>query len=266
VPAPAVPINAAVTKERPFENVKITQTLDERQFAQGKLVLEVKASARGLVPPLDQLVDVKKVENFDIVETEAQDVAVSRFDPESGDPAVISERTWSITLAGQTNLETLPKTFNFPPSKVDGADVAYHRYVDADLATVGPTISLEQTYGSTRSPWLWIALAAVPIGLAVAVGYFAWARRPKQVEVNRFQMPQQITPFSVLALLRDIQRNNGLSPEARGDLSASIDDLERHYFAEANGNPPELRHIAQTWLSRTGSYSDRLQSTNGDQN
>lgn len=250
VPAPAVPINAAVAKDRPYNNVKITQTLDERQAADGKLVLEVKASAQGLVPPIEKLIDLK-FDNFEVKEVENEGVAVSQFDPESSDPAVISERMWVVTLNGRKDLAELPKTFNFPVPKVEDAEAVYHRYVDADLATVGSSISLEQKYGSTHSPWLWVGLGAVPVGLAIAVGCMALLRRPKEEPVKRFNMPEQVTPFSVLALLRNIERNNGLSPEAKADLSASIHKVEQHYFAESNGSPPELRTIAETWLSRT---------------
>jgi hypothetical protein len=249
VPAAALPINAAATKERPFKNVQITQTLDERQAADGKLVLEVKATAQGLVPPLETLLDTK-IENFDVVKTEPEDVAVSRFDPDSSEPAVISERSWMITLAGQKGLTEKPKTFAFPAPKIEGAEVVYHRYVDADLATVERVVSLEQQYGSTRPAWLWALAAGVPLCLAIAVGYFAFGRRAKPVAASRFQMPQQLTPFSVLALLRNIERNNGLTEQARADLQSSIAGLERHYFAETNGAPPELRSIAENWLAK----------------
>ena len=44
----------------PFEKLQLTQTLDERQAAQGKLIVEIKAAARGLIPDLDQLVSLNQ--------------------------------------------------------------------------------------------------------------------------------------------------------------------------------------------------------------
>jgi hypothetical protein len=34
------------------------------------------------------------------------------------------------------------------------------------------------------------------------------------------------------------------------ELASSIQQLERHYFAETNGAEPDLKDIAETWISR----------------
>ena len=56
VESPTIPVDATPAKGsvRPFEKLQITQTLDERQATDGKLILEIKAAARGLVPDLDK--------------------------------------------------------------------------------------------------------------------------------------------------------------------------------------------------------------------
>ena len=54
-------------------------------------------------------------------------------------------------------------------------------------------------------------------------------------------MPETLTAFSVLGLLRDIQQNNGLGENQKRELAASIDELERHYFAESAARPPDLK-------------------------
>ena len=41
--------------ERPIDNLEIVQTLDERQADEDKLILEVKATANGLVPATRRL-------------------------------------------------------------------------------------------------------------------------------------------------------------------------------------------------------------------
>ncbi len=58
VESPTIPVDASPAKGpvRPFEKLQITQTLDERQAKDGKLILEVKATALGLVPDLDTIV------------------------------------------------------------------------------------------------------------------------------------------------------------------------------------------------------------------
>jgi hypothetical protein len=71
-------------------------------------------------------------------------------------------------------------------------------------------------------------------------------------KVERFRMPETLTAFSVLGLLRDIERNNGLGENQKRELAASIDELERHYFAESTARAPDLKAVAESWLGRAG--------------
>ncbi len=73
---------------------------------------------------------------------------------------------------------------------------------------------------------------------------------PKRAAASRFQVPDVVTPFSVLGLLRDIQQNNGLPPAALQELAGSIDSIERHYFAESDGESVDLKRVAETWVHR----------------
>ena len=53
----ALPIDSApAMSSRPYDKLAITQTLNSAA-QEGKLILEVKATAHGLVPPLDQILD-----------------------------------------------------------------------------------------------------------------------------------------------------------------------------------------------------------------
>ena len=63
-------------------------------------------------------------------------------------------------------------------------------------------------------------------------------------------MPELVTPFSVLGLLREIQHNNGLPAPQMQELAGSIERIERHYFAESDGESIDLRQVAETWIRR----------------
>ena len=63
-------------------------------------------------------------------------------------------------------------------------------------------------------------------------------------------MPAQVTPFSVLGLLRQIERSNGLAPPQMQELAGSIDRIERQFFAESEGDMIDLRDVAVTWIRR----------------
>jgi hypothetical protein len=67
-------------------------------------------------------------------------------------------------------------------------------------------------------------------------------------------IPKEVTPFTVLWFLREIQRDNGLAESSRQELAASIAGLERKYFAGSESEEPgELRGFAERWAARAGS-------------
>ncbi|HEY2840655.1 MAG TPA: hypothetical protein VGJ26_15975, partial [Pirellulales bacterium] len=249
--SPALPIDASKSEPagRPTSKLEITQTLDERQADKGKLVLEVKATAHGLVPPLDKLLDLKSGE-FEIGEIDDRGVSISRFDPESSEPVVISERTCTVTLNGRTDLAALPTEFTFPGPKIEADKITYQRYNDADLDEVEQKVSLEKQYGDVKRPWLWGLLVIPAIALAGGAAWYMNRGRVKQSTASRFQVPAQVTPFSVLALLRNIQANDGLSTDMHRELAGSIQSLERHYFADTSVPAPDLRSVAESWVSK----------------
>ena len=253
IESPIVPIDASspVTEPRPMENLKVTQILDERQADQGKLILEVKATALGLVPEFEQILSLGPKE-FEIASVSDEGVSVSRFDDESETSDVISERNWMITLKAREDLTELPKTFQFAAAKTDMKELVFQRYVDADLKGVASEISLEEGYGKTRPAW--IMPASIAVGGLILLLLIAWIVRRQRgravVKKQMFAMPEQISPFSVLSLLKQIQSRNGLDESGMADLNASINRLERYYFVDEKQDEPDLKNIAEQWVRR----------------
>ena len=68
---------------------------------------------------------------------------------------VDSERTWLVHFRGAPIESEAPKEFKFAAAKVDGAEMTYQRYVDADLAKVSPVVALESRYGEPTYAWAW---------------------------------------------------------------------------------------------------------------
>ncbi len=249
IESPTVPIDASTTEAdaRPYEKLALTQILDERQAKDGKLLLEVKASATGVVPEFDTLMDLAPA-GFDVVKRDDTGVAVVKF-AEEGE-GVTTERTWTITLRAKAGLTELPTEFTFGAPRVETATHERFRYVDADLASVEPTVQLERRYGEPSRTWMWW----IPVGVLVAAGAFLGLRRlnrPKAAAQARFPVPETVTPFTVLGLLRDIERNNGLAPAQKRELSTEIAAIERHFFGEQGSEAPDLRRIAESWAART---------------
>ena len=250
----AVPIDcvSGEVTERPYERLKLTQTLDEREATEGKLLLEVQASARGLLPELGALLSLDS-EGFEIVSTEDQGASVSKFDAESASPLVITERTWMVELRANEALEELPESFTFASiaSDLEDVEMTYQRYVDADLASVGPVASLEARYGELDRPgfWTWT------LGLALAAGAFIGLRRllsnlrpaPEQA---RYIVPEDLSAFTVIGLLRQIESSSQLSEDSRDELKVQITKIESHYFGEQQTSNPDLNEIAHAWVQR----------------
>lgn len=243
----AIDVSGERGDERPYERLTLTQTLDERHAKEGKLVLEVKAGALGLVPPLDALLDLAP-EGFDVVETEDHGVSVVKFDEERD--GVVSERTWTISLRGKEGQSAPPTTFAFAAPKVEAATDEHFRYVDADLVAVEPVVDLESQYASADRTWVvWLVVA---LGV-VAGGVYAVRRlaRPAAAEQARFRVPETVNAFTVLGVLRDIQSQNGLTPDAHGELGREIAALEATYFGDGrSGGEPDLRQLAERWVTR----------------
>ncbi len=171
-------------------------------------MLEIKATALGLVPELDQLVTLKP-DGFDIVKTDDQGVSVSKFDPDSDDIAVSSERTWLVTLRASANRAQPPRTFEFGQAKIDDAKMLYQRFNDADLVAVEREAPLEQQYAGRGSRWLWW-LGGAAMGLPVlAIAAYLLLRRPRTHAAGRWKLPQPLTPFTLISLLEQMQHDDG---------------------------------------------------------
>jgi hypothetical protein len=254
ISSPAVPIDARTAKgqPRPVHKLQITQTLDERQADQGKLVLEVKATGLGLVGDLDQLLTFKP-EGFEIVKTEDQGVSVAKFDPDSLQTAVVSERTWLLTLHALPDLPQPPRLFSFGTARQEEMELTYQRYRDADLVPVSKEVSLEQQYGERSLKWIWAVAAAaivILIVLALVIRRLLKSRSPRDTGDG---LPDKFTPFTVTSLLQRIQRNNQLNEAQQAELSRALHLLERRYFAgEPNGDGElNLRELAESWVRKT---------------
>lgn len=234
---------------RPLSNVTITQTLDERQSDEGKLILEVKATGRGLVPKFEKLLDVKPAE-FDVTEIKDEGATVAEFDKDSDETAIVCERNYMVYLQAREGLKEHPKEFQFGSSLIADATMEHQRYVDADLASVEAVISLEQQYGEPVAMWPWYTGGGIAFVIGLVLVYVQLSKPQEQVIARRFHVPDDVTPFTVIGLLKDIESNNGLNPDRSQELAGTINRLEQYYFYDRDGDEPDLHNIASDWASK----------------
>lgn len=238
---------------RPLAKLSLTQILDDREAKSGKLSLEIKATAHGIIPPLEELVDLA-LPGFKL-DKNATDhgLAVTKLDTEGEAITPVCERNWLLTLVPAGGSAT-PPTFQFPKAKMPTEEVAFKHYEDADLVVVKDTLALAGV--PLRPPNRLAQVGYAVIFLACAAGLWVLLRRGKDAAVATaaaYALPAHITPFTVLGLLRQMEQDPRLPGARRGELSSAIRDLEARYFGragETNGQA-DLERVAREWVGRT---------------
>ena len=150
------------------------------------MVLEIKASAQGLVPDLDSLVSIVPAD-FEVSEIQDNGVSVSQFDPTARKPTINSDRSWLVSLEAKPGLDQKPTKFTFPQSKVEVEEFIFQRYDDADLALAEATVDLNSSYGKgSTAKTVWTVIGILSFGLAILVGVIGyWRRTPDSQEKHR---------------------------------------------------------------------------------
>ena len=254
---------------RPASRIEITQTLDTRQFLiNGALPLEIKATASGLVPDLDQLLDL---------DTLKKSVAVKNINPHEGlqvkelntwgdQVAPTSERLWTVSLDGDPIRAADGRTeFRFPLPKSKDATAIYQTYNEMNLAALpGP----ETTIGPTRADGKmaskpannvtsWIIGGMVALAILTAGLFFVMKGRSRAAGTatsarDVFHMPHEVDGFSVVALLRRLRTSPlvHLQEPQRHELQQDLQRVQQSSFAAHSGamSEAELRGIAEKWL------------------
>ncbi len=248
-PTLAIDASAEVAAARPVDHIEITQILDERQAKDGRLVLEVKATGHGLLPKLDELLDLRP-DGFDTKNVEDSGAMVSRFDPDGATDAIQAERTWNVTFVAKPDLPARPRRFRFGTEKRDGITLLRQRYADADLVAADAEVELLAEYGTPRPLWPWLLLGGIGLALLIGLGLALSRRRPAAAAVG-LQVPTQVTPFTVLGLLRQIRVGAGIDAATASELDAVIASIEAGYFAAGvASDAPDLRALATDWVDR----------------
>jgi hypothetical protein len=251
IESPRLPLDASkVSPPRPMRKLEIQQILDERKAAEGILGLEIKATAHGLVPPLDTLLDLQPAE-FEIAQLEDQGVRVAQMDSgeESDDGAAdaVSERIWNVNLHAKKDLIAPAKHFSFAKPKSGDIKATYFRYADADLVSVPADVELGSKYGKTAMSWHWLWL-----GLLVPAGviWFRKGERESDGPSVPFVVPDEITPLSVIGLLQRIKRGGNLDAAARSELDQTIASMQSHYYTSNASTAPDLSGLAKDWVAK----------------
>ena len=243
----ALVVDAAASKlpPRPFADLELVQTIDERQASEGKLILEVQAKSKGLVPDLREILDLN-FEHLEITRLDDQQVAPQGFDPDSDAIQIKSDRSWLVELQAKPGHQL--EQFAFSRPKLEDVSVRRQQYQDADLVDADETIRLSSIY--RRVDWTQTILMGVAgVGLlSVVVVGFIFVARKKPAEMRApFELPADINAFTVLGLLRDVQRRGQLSDKQRLELERVMTEIQTSFFSRTAEKNLDLDQIARKW-------------------
>lgn len=264
----------AQTPPRPCGDFQLTQTLDVRPAGSGGLSkLTVAVSGSGLVPELDQVVDLAPLQAcLPVKHIEPQEALVKSLQSWADKVQVISERQWVLTL-DSTPLREAQTAFdiNFPAPRDTNSVVKNEMFKEEDLMSVaGSQVTIPKAAAEaagaaqnattglpdTRRLALWGGLAVSLLAVVLAAGALIGragkrkARPPRIGEV--FHVPERIDAFVAVKFLRNLATSElaHFRPAQKAEIAAVISRIERAGFDQTQMPLPEaeLRETARHWL------------------
>ncbi len=252
---------------RPADKVEVTQTLDTRQFAiNGSLSLEVAATASGLVPDLDDLLDLGPLAGVAKVRqvTAVDPLMVKELNTWGDKVAPRTERRWSVSLDGDA-IRAADKATDvpFPTVKAANTTTVWRTYQDIDpVVLTKASVLLDRVKVAQGAGYVPPVAEDYSLylygGLAVLAAFVAWLifrkrdtgpRPPRARDV--FKLPATIDGFAVVALLRKL----GASPLVKftaaqqSELKQDIERVQTGCFGGASTlSESDLKALAEKWL------------------
>ncbi len=249
----AIPVDASVRETspaRPVRDLSLTLVLDAREAEkEGTLALEIRASGHGLIPALDQLVDLPPP-GFRVTSTDDRELQIEELDARTEDGAPLSSHEWRLVLTPEN--DTLPASFTFPEvlaslSTREDEGLTLQTYDDVDLVSVEATTPL--TVGrQPTSPLVWLIPLAL-VGTILLILIFR-PRKKEKTSPEGPELPSSLTPVSLLAFLEGLQESPALPDSARLQLTDTIRSLQDRAFGPSPDvpGPDELREMALSSL------------------
>jgi hypothetical protein len=161
--------------------------------------------------------------------------------------SIESERVWLLAMEPEEG--AAPGNFRFGEPKLEGVTATYQRYNDADLETVSAEVALRRAIIATNPTWAWVVLVLSILAYIVWF-FFPTSSKGPETAQQALRMPEQLTAFSVLALLHKIRGMAPLAEAQKKLLDADMHRIEASHFSKVEGEQLELDKIAKHWLSK----------------
>ena len=255
---------------RPAGRVEVTQTLDTRQFGiNGQLNLDIHATGTGLVPDLDDLVDLEIVKRVAAVRQVGmgEGLQIKELNTSGEQVTARSERHWVVSLDGdKIRAADTATEVPFAPLKNPANGAVWRTYEDMDLKVL-PKASVrldrQQALPGTgaippapTSPWFWPSLGSIValLGLGLFFGLRSGPKGPAApLARDVFQMPATVDGFAAAAFLRRYGASPLITLNAaqKGELAQDLARIQEGCFNGVSSlGEPDLRAILQKWLKQ----------------
>ena len=266
-PETMIRMTEQTTPPRPCRRLDVTEVFDPRNMANtDEALLEISATANGLVPELADLVDLDAL---------GKQLPIARVDPHEGvvikelnswtdQVHAVSQRRWTVAFDAAELLKRGERIELKLPA-ITGADAAtkHQAYVDMDLVDLDePVVLVGTADGAKRSiqeaqnPWLLYgslggaAVVVLLLGVVLVRVVRGDGERPLRAR-DVFHMPAEVDPFVVVQLLRRLNASSlvRLNETQRQQMGNDIVRIERTCFSNGSSlSEDELRDVARKWL------------------
>lgn len=262
-------VSSSPMPPRPAEKMEIVETLDPRQFtASGGLTLRVTATAVGLVPELEDILDLSPVQTAGEVRSVADHggALVKELHSWGEKVTAVSQREWTVVLDGSRARDAgQTVAFEYPTARRPDVTISKQTYDDMNLVSVkGSSVVIGKAGAGTVAPpprrdWVWMVCGGAALAVLLLVGLLVFRRaRRRQAPAVRprdvFKMPAQVDGFVVVRLLRRLSGSPlvGFAPAERASVQQDIERVEQAVFVPgaAGLSDGELRDIAGKWIAR----------------
>lgn len=243
--------------DAPISSLAIKQILDARDSTQGKVRLEVVATAKGLLPEFHKIFEARTDSSGNVVIDQGDGLMVSRVEDlgvtvnkmvsNNDELTVESERSWFIDFqvdasdGGTTSFKFL--------KPIQPAEQILQRYTATDIEKTDAVVAIELPSALPKPKNLSYVIAA--IAGVLTLGFLAWWwSRGASTNRPTYQLPSKLTPFSLVAFLHRIANDPLLNfaNKEKQTLKSTIQELELKLFKDsASISEHEMKGIYDQW-------------------
>ncbi len=238
-------------ENRPCADLQLDLTMDEREWKDGKIVVEIQARGQGVIPNLDKLLDAAR-DGFDLEAVDGN-LAVSQFVSDGKQRLPQADRNWQLTYTRKPDLKG-DVQFPFPKLKpgVTPTAIEYKHYQDADLVTMDAAqanrgVKLTSQFGNGLRNTVLVCLLLAAIAAASV-----FLRRKKTTSsegADSLAIPSNPTPFTTVAYLRRLRATHAqaMSDSDKTALTQQITDIEATCFRREPTTTHDFPTLIKKW-------------------